>query len=68
MVRVLVGLIRGSLGFEILTIMKYKIYLNEVQPKLVRVRSNAEELDRGVENAQLYQVINDDGDRLHYKA
>ncbi|HCK09595.1 hypothetical protein MK139_09830 [bacterium] len=68
MVRVLVGLIRGSLGFEILTIMKYKIYLNEVQPKLVRARSNAEELDRGVENAQLYQVINDDGDRLHYKA
>ena len=68
MVRVLVGLIRGSLGFEILTIMKYKIYLNEVQPKLVRARSNAEELDRGVENAQVYQVINDDGDRLHYKA
>ncbi len=68
MVRFLVGLIRGSLGFEILTIMKYKIYLNEVQPKLVRARSNAEELDRGVENAQLYQVINDDGDRLHYKA
>tara|TARA_B100000686_G_C16620529_1_gene878954 strand:- start:338 stop:544 length:207 start_codon:yes stop_codon:yes gene_type:complete len=68
MVRVLVGLIRGSLGFEILTIMKYKIYLNEVQPKLVGARSNAEELDRGVENAQLYQVINDDGDRLHYKA
>ena len=68
MVRVLVGLIRGSLGFKILTIMKYKIYLNEVQPKLVRARSNAEELDRGVENAQLYQVINDDGDRLHYKA
>ena len=68
MVRVLVGLIRGSLGFEILTFMKYKIYLNEVQPKLVRARSNAEELDRGVENAQLYQVINDDGDRLHYKA
>jgi hypothetical protein len=68
MVRVLVGLIRGSLGFEILTIMKYKIYLNEVQPKLVRARSNAEELDRGVENAQLYRVINDDGDRLHYKA
>ena len=66
--RGLVGLIRGSLGFEILTIMKYKIYLNEVQPKLVRARSNAEELDRGVENAQLYQVINDDGDRLHYKA
>ena len=68
MVRFLGGLIRGSLGFEILTIMKYKIYLNEVQPKLVRARSNAEELDRGVENAQLYQVINDDGDRLHYKA
>ena len=68
MVRFLVGQIRGSLGFEILTIMKYKIYLNEVQPKLVRARSNAEELDRGVENAQLYQVINDDGDRLHYKA
>ena len=68
MVRFLVGLIRGSLGFEILTIMKYKIYLNEVQPKLVRARSNAEELDRGVENAQLHQVINDDGDRLHYKA
>ena len=68
MVRFLVGLIRGALGFEILTIMKYKIYLNEVRPKLVCARSNADELDRGVENAQLYQVIHADGDRLHYKA
>lgn len=49
MVWVLVALILGSVGFAASTIMKYKTYLDEVQPKLNRARKAAERLEKEVE-------------------
>lgn len=49
MVWLMVALILGSLGFTASTFMRYKAYLDEVQPKLNHARKAAERLEKGVE-------------------
>ena len=49
MVWVLVALILGSIGFAAHTIMHYKAYLDEVQPKLNNAQKAAERLEKEVE-------------------
>jgi septal ring factor EnvC (AmiA/AmiB activator) len=49
MVWLLVALILGSVGFAASTIMKYKAFLDEVQPRLNRARTAADRLEKGAE-------------------
>jgi chromosome segregation ATPase len=39
----------GSLGFGAQTVMRYKEYLDDIQPRLKRAREAAEKLEKGIE-------------------
>lgn len=49
MVWFMVALILGSVTFAASTIMRYKGFLDEVQPRLNRARTAADKLEKGIE-------------------